>query len=226
MHLYILRHAESYSNVQGKIMSTTDLPLTERGIRQAEATKTYLRKLAASETFHHVFSSPLIRAQQTAAVVCENENSIYICKNLREMDLGKLEGLTWAERNNSYPQINVENLLTNAIIPEGESFDDIRCRCNSFINEHLIQKTKDEKILIVSHGITIRVLINSLLGKPDHCVNYINWADNAAVSEIECSPDGSALIRLNDRTHLVDSCLGTPNYDTWGMFASIDYITA
>ena len=36
MKLILIRHAESYSNTQGRIMSTTDLPLTEKGTKQLE----------------------------------------------------------------------------------------------------------------------------------------------------------------------------------------------
>ena len=222
MRIFIIRHGESYNNVQGKIMSATDLPLTEKGIKQSEAAKRYLSELYLNY-FHYVFSSPLIRAKQTAAIICGHENRIIESVDLREMDIGKLEGLTWIERDTLYPKIDIASDLSSAILPEGETFDDIRYRCNYFIKNNLNQVKTDENVLIVSHGITIRVLINCLLNKADKYVNYINWCDNTAISEIELLPDSSSLVRLNDMSHLIYSGLKTENYESWGLFSTKDY---
>ena len=223
MRIVIIRHGESYNNIQGKIMSATDLPLTEKGIKQSEAAKEYLSELGLNY-FHHVFSSHLIRAKQTAAIICGNEKRIIECPDLREMDIGKLEGLTWIERDTLYPEIDIENALSSAILPEGETFDNIHFRCNYFIKNSFNRVKINENVLIVSHGITIRVLINCLLNKADKCVNYINWADNTAISEIELLPDNNSLIRLNDMSHLIYSGLKTENYESWGLFSTTDYV--
>jgi len=226
MRIFIVRHGESYSNVQGRIMSTTDLPLTDKGIKQAEAAKTYVQKIMRSNTFHHIFSSPLIRAKQTAEIISGNEKSIDICADLCEMNLGKLEGLTWEERSALYPDLNLENLLSKAVLPEGEAFEDLFLRCNRFIQNNIKLRLLNENILIASHGITIRVLINCLLGKPKHCVNFLNWSDNTAITEIEWQVHSKTLVRLNDRAHLVDSYLGTQSYEIWGCFSPYEYNTA
>ena len=97
MRIYIVRHGESYTNVSGRVMSSTDLPLTERGILQAEAAHKYLKDVK----FDHVFSSPLLRARQTAEIVYGDKDNIQICDELKEMLFGELEGLTWEEKNRS-----------------------------------------------------------------------------------------------------------------------------
>ena len=228
MRIFIVRHGESYSNVQGRIMSTTDLPLTEKGIKQAETAKIYIQKILCSSSFNQVFSSPLLRAKQTAAIICGNEKSINISDGLSEMNLGKLEGLTWEERIALYPEINLENSLSKAMLPEGETFEDVFLRCKRFIQNNIKRKSLNENILIVSHGITIRIFINCLLGKPKHCVNFLNWSDNTAISEIDWQlhSNSKTLIRLNDRTHLMNPYLGTLSYETWGSFSTYEYSTA
>jgi len=207
-------------------MSSTDLPLTEKGVRQSEAAGECLRKILRNDAFHRIYASSLVRAVQTAAVICGDESGIVIRGDLKEMDLGRLEGLTWEERAARYPGINIESELSGANLPGGEGFLDVKQRCNNFIKE-ISAYTYDDNILIVSHGITIRVLINCLLNKADHCVDYINWGDNTAITEIEWSPYNNIrkLNRLNDVSHLSDLRIANENYNDWGFFASVDYST-
>ena len=225
MKIYIVRHGESFSNVQGKIISSTDLPLTEKGVKQAMALKTYLQKIIYPDVIHKAFSSPLMRARQTAAILCGPGMNVVESDDLLEMNLGRLEGLTWGDRTAKYPEINIESDLSNAVLPGGEKYNDVKRRCVHFIKSSLTREHMRKNILIVSHGITIRIFINTLLNKDDDCVNYINWPDNTAVSEIEWpSVNGAKIIRrLNERNHLVDAELEAAGFQTWGAFASVDY---
>ena len=203
-------------------MSSTDLPLTEKGIRQSKLTKKHLNSIISPYTFHQVFSSPLLRAKQTAEIICDNNTFIEECYDLREMDLGRLEGLTWEERAAQYPEIDIDSKLSCSVLPCGESFYDIQLRCRNFLSR--LDLCNSHNVLIVSHGITIRVLINCLLDKEDHCVNYINWADNTAISEIDISPSYNRVLKcLSYRDHLTASGLGTVDYEKWGLFALKDY---
>lgn len=224
MRIFIVRHGESYSNVQGKIMSATDLPLTEKGIKQAEAARAYMEKETLN--FQYVFSSPLIRARQTAEIINKNRAKISLRDDLREIELGKLEGLDWEEKMVRYPDVCLAGNLSKARPPGDESLEDVIVRCRPFIQDLPKGKAEDDNILIVSHGVTIRVLINCILGKPDHFADYINWADNTGVSEIGwCIDSGvKSLVRLNDRSHLTDLSLGSDGYETWGIFSDFEYI--
>ena len=154
MRLYIVRHGESYTNVSGRIMSSTDLGLTERGVLQAEAAHRYLQDVK----FDHVFSSPLLRAMQTAEIICGDKDRIELCDELKEMLFGDMEGLTWEERRSHYPDVDHESGLSQARIDGGESFEDVVVRCNHFIESKLEPRGDGENILIASHGITLRVL--------------------------------------------------------------------
>lgn len=222
MRIFIMRHGESYSNVGGRIMSSTDLPLTDRGVLQAAAARDYL--LGRVGGFDAVYSSPLIRAKQTAETIWQN--GIKICPDLREMDLGKVEGLTWEERSAKYSDINIEHHLSTAAMPEGESFGDLLHRCDRFIRDELGPLAdKRGNVLLVTHGITMRVLINRILGRESHRVDQMNWADNTSFSEIEWDPQTNAktLLAFNDRTHLINAALGNPHYEKWGLFSDIAY---
>jgi len=213
-----VRHGESYTNTGGKFISSTDLPLTKKGVAQALAAKEHLKDIV----FDRIFSSPLLRAIQTAEIICEDREKVESCEDLKEMLFGDLEGLTWEERYNRYSDIELERELSNAKIPNGESFDDVVLRCNAFIKEKLAPRGDGENILVASHGITLRVLINCLLKKPNEYVNYIDWADNTAIAEIDLP--AKKIIRLNDRKHLTDLGLGNSNYGEWGAFSQKDYM--
>jgi len=227
-----MRHAESYGNIQGKIISTTDLPLTERGVRQAERAKEFLKE--AIDDIQYAFSSPLLRAKQTAEIVIGGRLNITESADLLEMNLGEMEGCTWAEVREKFSYINIDGKLSEAVLPAGETFADVETRCQKFITEHLANLSKDvNNSLIVTHGITKRVLINCLLGKKKEYVNYLNWADNTSFSIVDLDPKNvGSLIHLNERRHLFEGSdekaeggLGAVDFHKWGSFAEKDYIT-
>ena len=227
MRLFIVRHAESYSNTQGKMISTTDLPLTDKGILQAKAAKISIDRISYPKHFTNAFCSPLLRASQTADIIVNRNIEVIASAYLKEMNLGALEGLTWGERTRNYPHIDIDNSLSSAAFPKGERYEDIKARCNSFIRNCLSVLEENAYVLVVTHGITARVLTNALLDRPISHVNYLNWLDNTAFTEIEFdSKKGIGYLkRLNDRQHLAEHNLGTSDYEKWGLFSKIEYST-
>src|SRR5713226_3857361 len=93
--LYLIRHAATEANLarpahlQGR---RHDPPLARVGIRQAEATRDFL----AIRPIEHCYSSPLLRAVQTAAIVAAPHGLSPIpLEALTECDVGTWEGLDW-----------------------------------------------------------------------------------------------------------------------------------
>ena len=87
-----------------------------------------------------------------------------------------------------------------------------------------MEKEDDEKsIIIVSHGITLRILTNTLLKRPDKDINFLNWMENTALTELFWDKESHTyqLVRLNDYSHLGE--LKTIGYEKWGLFAEHDY---
>ncbi len=64
-----LRHGESVGNAEERFQGHADFPLTEKGLAQARALNARWQKLGL--TFDQVFSSPLLRARQTAEIIAE-----------------------------------------------------------------------------------------------------------------------------------------------------------
>lgn len=97
MKLYLIRHAESYGNIKGKIISTTDFELTEKGIMQSRRIGRKIRAELENVELS-AYCSSLARARETLSEIlrCAGRENIKITESdhLKEMDLGKLEGMS------------------------------------------------------------------------------------------------------------------------------------
>ena len=226
MNLYLIRHAESYGNIKGKIISTTDFELTEKGIAQAQRIG---QKIGSElkEAPISAYCSSLARARQTLTEIlrCIGQENAEITETdfLKEMDLGLLEGMTWEERRQKYPEVDLDKKLSLLQAPCGESYRDVKNRCKMFAEKYLEKEVDEKNIIIVSHGITLRILTNTLLNRPDKDINYLNWMENTALTELFLDKESHTyqLVRLNDYSHLGE--LQTMGYEKWGLFATCDY---
>lgn len=227
MKIYLIRHGESYGNIQGKIISTTDFGLTEKGILQA---KRIGQKINAELDDKNIitYCSCLARTKQTLLEIlkCLDQKDIKTLEtdDLKEMDLGLLEGMSWEERHLAYPEIDLDIKLSSLQAPCGESYQDVKKRCLHFIQEHLNDPDNDQNIIIVSHGITLRILTNLLLNRPDQDVNTLNWMENTALTKLIWDKENNTyqVLSLNDYAHLKE--LQTIGYEHWGLFSKKDYL--
>ena len=85
--IYIIRHGKTELNKSKVLQGRSNYPLTGEGVRQAEEAAARLGDV----TFAHVFSSPLIRAVQTAEIIAPQIKPV-IDERLIEMDYGPYEG--------------------------------------------------------------------------------------------------------------------------------------
>ena len=228
MKLYLIRHAESYGNIKGKIISTTDFELTEKGVFQSQRIG---QKICSElkDTPISAYCSSLARARQTLIKIlrCIGQENIEITETdlLKEMDLGLLEGMTWEERRQNYPEVDLDKKLSLLQAPCGETYQDVKNRCKMFAEKFLETEADEKNIIIVSHGITLRILTNCLLNRPDEDINFLNWMENTALTELNLEKESHTyqLVRLNDYSHLRE--LQTIGYEKWGLFATRDYWT-
>lgn len=85
--IYIIRHGKTQMNHANLLQGRSDIPLNEEGVRQAEEAGARLSDVR----FDHVFTSPLGRAVQTAAIVAPDVQAV-VDELLIEMDYGPFEG--------------------------------------------------------------------------------------------------------------------------------------
>lgn len=192
--LYIVRHGQSQANAKGILQgSKIDTPLTTKGIDQARATKEAL----ATINFSKVVASPLLRAAQTASIIAGFDKTITFDPRLVEYDYGHWDGMLEADVWSKYPQYfdAKHNLLPNSWEQSGgDSYDEVKAKIAELFAE-LVKKYPNDSVLIVSHGFTIKLMLDYVLG----ITNLVNMNEpiNAAVSLIELTDDSQTLVYFN-----------------------------
>lgn len=146
----LLRHGETTWSTQHRHTGRTDLPLTERGERQARAAAALLARLRLRDPM--VRSSPRQRATRTAALAGLPEP--VVDADLAEWDYGDYEGRTTAEIRETEPGWTI---WTGAV-PGGESADQVRARADRVLSSaRAVLPGRD--IVLVGHGHFSRALI-------------------------------------------------------------------
>ena len=89
--ILLVRHGETDWNLAGRFQGRSDVPLNQKGVEQANALASALRK----ESLAAIYSSPLVRAKETARLikVFHPSSPLFEDEGLVEMDLGEFEGI-------------------------------------------------------------------------------------------------------------------------------------
>lgn len=197
--LLLVRHGITESNSAHRFAGYSDAELNAAGYRQVER----LRDRLVDDKIDAVYSSDLRRALVTAEVISSGHKvDIITCPELREVNYGNVEGLTFEEISRLYPEV-AESLADFSLrlkFPGGESFEGFIERASKFL-DRLKGHTPSQTMLIVAHGGPLRVLVCRLLG-----IDLGHWRqirlDNASLSIVETHSQGAVVSLLNDTAHL------------------------
>jgi broad specificity phosphatase PhoE len=165
--LYLLRHGETEWNRVGRRQGRGDSPLTELGMRQAQACGLALRGDIADSADVILYTSPLGRARTTAEIVRSwlqlPPEHVVIEDSLAELDHGEWQGMTNAEIDCRYPGVREERDRDewNRAIPGGESYAMLERRVLPWITRRLAETTT---AIVVAHDMVSRVLRGIYLG--------------------------------------------------------------
>lgn len=162
--LYLVRHGQTEWNIENRIQGRLDSPLTELGKQQARSLAKRISRLPLTR----IYSSSSNRAFETALYL-RGDRQIDLIKTdyLMEVYLGKWEGRKWSEVDSEFPM--ELRIMTNhperfeAKETEGETFFEAQERLVSFV-KRLLKDHMGESILLVSHALAIKVLINYFRG--------------------------------------------------------------
>ncbi|MBA7467402.1 Phosphoserine phosphatase 1 [subsurface metagenome] len=197
--LLLVRHGITESNSARKFVGYSDVELSTAGYRQVER----LRERLVDDKIDAVYSSDLRRALVTAEVISSGHKvDIVTCPELREVNYGSVEGLTFEEISRLYPEVaeSLTNFSLRLKFPGGEDFEGFIERASKFLDK-LKRHTPSQTMLIVSHGGPLRVLVCCLLG-----IDLGHWRqirlDNASLSIVETYSQGAVVSLLNDTAHL------------------------
>ncbi len=166
MKIYLIRHGQTLWNQEKRLQGRSDIPLNENGIHLARVTADTLRSIS----FDRIYSSPLLRAYETASILGEVMNlPVVTDARLVEMSFGEGEGLSLSEVK-SNPKLAIYHFLHDPAnyIPDesGESFDSLYTRCQDFMDQVLLPAEDSCKaVAVVSHGALIRGIIHCVTGR-------------------------------------------------------------
>ena len=198
--IIIIRHGETEWNKTGRFQGHSDVPLSAEGRAQAEA----LGRNLAVDHVDAIYASDLTRAMETAAPLAARFGLPVISDpQLRELNFGAWEGRNFNDVNAENPNA-MKNFYTDpeqADIPESEPFPEFQRRIAGRVRE-IVAQERGKRIVIVSHGASIRILLADLLSMPIRSIWHLSQL-NTAVNKIRFEDHGFAVVTLmNDTSHL------------------------
>ncbi len=187
--LYLVRHGQSVSNLENIFTGQSNTVLTDLGLRQAERTAEYLSRFPIT----CIYSSPLIRARQTAEVYADRVGlPIVESDDLKELNAGLWEGHLYRDLPVLFPETHRiwENHLGLARPDGGESIIELADRVYSAI-DRILTENSGKHIVVFTHATPVRVMGARWMGIPPERLEQVPWNGNASVSIAEYGDDGS-----------------------------------
>ena len=193
--IYLLRHGEVQGAETRRFIGHLDVPLSPVGERQCTIQAARLRgvRLAA------LFSSDLTRARRSAEIIgAPHGLAPTIVPALREMDMGRWDGLTASEIRAREPAAFADWMarVGEFPFPEGESVPDLLARVGPAFDA-IAAAHAGQAVAIVAHGGPNRALLCRALGVPLGRLLAFGQ-DYGALSVLEGATGAWALRRLNE----------------------------
>ncbi len=189
LELILVRHGETADPITNKYVGVTDVPLGERGKRQAVS----LARSFAREKLDAVYTSPLSRAKETAMPVAKKLFlDVQILNGLCDRNYGIWENLTPEEIKDKYPEEHEEWYKTwpEYEIPQGESEMQVYER-NAEALRKILDTHENGKVLVVTHNTCIRNIL-ALLFDMDIAGGWHFQANYAGICRIKIDEYGFA----------------------------------
>jgi broad specificity phosphatase PhoE len=150
--LLLVRHGETDWNRDGRFQGHADPPLNDAGREQARA----LADELAGERIDFVYTSDLVRARETAEIVAGRLGADVVARSeLREIDVGEWEGLTWPEIEERYPEGARSWHEQGYGWKSGETYDQLGERIVAALRR-IAADHPAQRVLVVGHGGTVR----------------------------------------------------------------------
>ena len=176
--IVLIRHGETDWNRENRFQGHADTELNEAGREQARMLALEL----AGETFSAAYSSPLLRAHETASILAASlDLEVESADELMEVDVGSWSGLTRTDIEARFPDGFNRWLEYGHGWDDGESYDELGARVVSGLLR-IAARHPDGNVLAVTHGGPIRSALAAAEGVPfAEARRSIHVVDNCAV---------------------------------------------
>jgi broad specificity phosphatase PhoE len=201
--ILLVRHGQSVGNAERRFGGHSATPLSARGRAQAEATA----RVLAGERVTAIYSSDLLRAVETAEPLARAlKLEINGAEAFRERSVGRMEGLTFEEAAETFPEDYAALLRRDfdLVLTGGESYRQMLDRAARALDE-AIGANLGGSVAVFSHTGTICILALHLMGALDSPALRPVWLTtaNCGVTRFELRSDGFVrVLNLNDTRHL------------------------
>lgn len=179
--IYLVRHGETNWNREQRLQGITDVPLNQAGIAQGRHVAGRMSHIRA----RYLLASPLRRALHTAAILHRARGwPVIIRDELREIDHGVWTGMTVSEIGQRFP-LGLACLRTSPQklrVENAEPLQHAYSRASRFLCQ-AIEVARRADLVVVSHGVTIALLICAALGSPLESVGAFSQ-ENASVHTV------------------------------------------
>ena len=218
--LILVRHGQSTWNLEKRFTGWVDVELTEKG--KSEAKKAGLLIKTKGIKINLYYSSLQLRANHTMKIIQEilkERKKFTKAWQLNERHYGALTGLSKTEmskkigadrvyefrrswdvrpealkRDNKFHPLNIKTYkdVPKEVIPDTESLKDTYERVIKYFKEEILDKLKENNILISAHGNSIRAL----------CKNLFNLDENQ-ISKLEIPTGNPLIIEFNSQNEII-----------------------
>lgn len=178
----LVRHGQTESNVAGRIQGHSDSPLTALGKKQAQD----LGQRLSSMAIHILRTSDLGRAFATAQIFARSlQLKAHTDSRLREVCFGEVEGQSWDEVDEQYPDIRLAwyHHQSGVRMPGGESREEVTRRAVAVLEE-CVNLHAGKRVLMVTHGGVLACLLCWVLQIPQG-IRPLCSIDNATVNILQ-----------------------------------------
>lgn len=200
LSLYFVRHGQTEWNEAKRIQGRKDSPLTTKGLRDAKHLSDHLTHI----DWTAIYSSPSKRTVKTAKIIKANHpKRILLKEDLLEMHLGKSEGETMENIKEQDPEFyhHYWEDPANFHNETGENFYDVKKRVERFLID-IEKKYKSGNILVVTHGIVIKVLQLIINDLPMDELWNTSFIDGTSVTKIDIANGAYKTSLAGDLSHL------------------------
>ncbi|NUQ62463.1 MAG: histidine phosphatase family protein [Pirellulales bacterium] len=206
--MYLVRHGATENNrakpprLQGQGI---DAALSPEGIKQARRTADFLAPCPLAA----VYSSPLLRARQTAEPIAQRHGlAVQVVDDLVEVDIGQWEGMTWDEVQRQYPAEYQAFIADAGIHPYlgGETLENVRARVTPAMSR-LLDENLGRAIAVVAHNVVNRAYLAHLIQMPLSLYRMLPQ-DNCCVNLLRHRNGRTRIVTISSTFHLEDGKIG------------------
>lgn len=194
----VVRHGQTYGNIEGRFCGHSETDLTPLGVAQARAVGRRLHDTAIDAAY----TSDLSRAAITATHAVDGRPNLspVLDARLREMHYGEWEARPGKEIGEKHPDLLRDFFQCKVPAPGGETLDQLRARTTAAVRD-AVDAARGGTALVVSHGNAIMAMVAEFLRLPLE-QTWSFAVDNTSITLMQFSKSGRfTLLSFNDASH-------------------------